>query len=146
MTKPGKILVTASHAYNAKPEVIYEAITTADKAKKFMFATFTGKMIKHEIDARVGGTFTFVDRRPDGDAAHYGTFTAVEPAKMLAFEFSVQKDSPKKDLVTISLEPLKKGTKVTLTHEVDEEYEEVRDQIQDGWDSILDGLGAALRK
>ncbi len=117
MTKPNKILIKASHSYNAKPERIFEALVTPEKARTFMFATFTGKMIKAEIDARVGGHFTFMDRRPDGDAAHYGRFVAVEAPKRLAFEFSVQKDSPKADLVTIDIEPLKKGCRVTLTHE-----------------------------
>lgn len=145
MTKPNKILIKATHSYNAKPERIFTALTTPEQARTFMFATFTGKMIKAEVDARVGGHFTFIDRRPDGDASHYGRFVKVEPPKTLAFEFSVQKDSPKADLVTIEIEPLKKGCRVTLTHEADADYEELSDQIQDGWDSILDGLGAALR-
>ena len=145
MVKPNKIRIKAAHSYNAKAERIFDALVTPEKARTFMFATFTGKMITAEVDARVGGSFTFIDRRPDGDATHYGRFVTVDPPKTLAFEFWVQKDSPKSDLVTIEIESLKKGSRVVLTHEVDAEYEELSDQIQDGWDSILDGLGAALR-
>lgn len=145
MTKPAKIKVQARHRYNASADRIYETLMDPNKAKKFMFSTLTGKMIKAEIEPKVGGGFTFIDRRPEGDAAHYGVYVALEKPKQIAFDFSVQKGSPESDRVTIDIVTLKQGCEVTLTHEMKKEFEHLEERVQEGWDGILDGLGSALR-
>jgi len=140
-----KIKVTVSHRYNVAAERVFETLLDAEKAKTFMFVTMTGKMLKAEIDARVGGQFTFIERRPGGVAEHYGTYVTLEKPTKIAFEFRVQKDAPESDLVSLDINPLKKGCEVTLTHEVKAEFEDLKDRIAEGWDGILDDLGAALR-
>lgn len=140
-----KIKVKVSHRYNVSAEKIFDALLDPNKAKTFMFATMTGKMIKAEIDPKVGGKFTFVDRRPGGDAEHYGRYVKIDKPKQLAFEFAVQKDFKVGDLVTIDVLPLAKGCEVVLTHEMSADYADLKDRVEEGWDGILDGLGAALR-
>lgn len=146
MSKEARVQVTASHRYNASAESVYEAFLDPKKASKFMFATFTGKMIKAEIDPKVGGKFVFIDRRQDGDAAHYGEYTNLESPTNISFTFGVQKDAQEKDPVSIDIKALSKGCEVTITHFVNEDFGHLKDRIQQGWDSILDGLGATLRK
>lgn len=140
-----KIKVKVSHRYNVTAERVFETLLDAEKAKTFMFATMTGKMIKAEIDAKPGGQFTFIERRPGGVAEHYGTYVKLEKPTLISFEFRVQKDAKESDLVTIDINPLKKGCEVTLTHEVKAEFEDLKERIEEGWDGILDDLGAALR-
>lgn len=139
-----KIKIQSKLRYNVPAEKVFDTLLDPTKARNFMFATLTGKMIKAEIDARVGGGFLFVDRRPDGDAAHYGKYLKLERPKHLAFEFATQKDALG-DLVTIDIESITQGCELTLTHEVSAEYAHIKRQIKDGWDSLLDGLGAELR-
>ena len=143
--KAAKIHLKTSQLYNVPAERVYNTLLDPAKASRFMFATLTGKMIRAEIDPQVGGGFLFVDRRPDGDAAHYGRYVALDKPHRIAFEFAVQKDAKETDLVTIEIAPLEKGCQLTLTHEMKAEYAGIQDQVKQGWDGILDGLGAELR-
>lgn len=141
-----KIKVQSKHRYNVPQERIYDTLLDPNKAKKFMFATLTGKMVKSEIDPKVGGTFLFVDRRPEGDASHYGKYLNLERPNHVAFEFAMHKEAKDWDKVTIDIKPLSKGCEVTLTHEINADYAHLKDRVQQGWDGILDGLGAELRE
>jgi uncharacterized protein YndB with AHSA1/START domain len=145
MAQESRVKVQSKHRYNVSAERVFDTLLDPDKARKFMFATMAGKMIKAEIDPKVGGKFLFVDRRPEGDAAHYGEYLRLERPRLIAFKFAVQKNSPESDPVTIEIAPLPKGCDVTLTHEVKPEFAHLEERIQEGWDVILDGLGAALR-
>lgn len=145
MSKTAKVKVKATHRFNVKAETIFDTFLDPKKAKKFMFSTIAGKMIKAEIDAKVGGKFLFVDKRPEGEAAHYGEYVELERPKRIAFKFAMAPNSPDADLVSIDIHTLKQGTEVVLTHEISAEYAHLKEQVQDGWDGILDGLGEALR-
>lgn len=140
-----KIKIQSKHRYNVSAERIFDTLLDPTKARNFMFATLTGKMIKAEIDPKVGGKFLFVDRRPEGDAAHYGTYLEILRPKALTFEFAVQAHAQQRDRVEIQIDQLDKGCELTLTHEVNAEYAGLKKQIQAGWDGILDGLGVELR-
>ncbi|NJL23955.1 MAG: SRPBCC domain-containing protein [Calothrix sp. SM1_5_4] len=146
MSQP-KVQIRSAHRFNVPAERIFDTFLDAEKAKTFMFTTLTGKMIRAEIDARVGGGFVFVERRPGGRAEHYGKFIVMERPHRLAFKFSVQEDAPDGDLVTVDIIPLAKGgCEVLLTHEVSAEFADLKESIEEGWDGILDGLGEALRQ
>jgi uncharacterized protein YndB with AHSA1/START domain len=146
MSHPDKIHVKTAHKFNVTAERVYDCIMDVKKAKSFMFATPTGKMVKAEIDAKVGGGFVFVEKRPTGTAEHYGKYLTLNRPTQIAFQFAVQKDAPTGDLVTIDIKTLPQGCQVTLTHEMDAEFEHIAEKVEEGWDGILDGLGMALRK
>lgn len=145
MSKEAKVKVKVSHRYNVPADQVFDTLLDAEKASKFMFATLTGKMIRAEIEPHVGGTFTFIDRRPGGDAEHYGKYLEIDRPRHITFQFAVQKNAKESDLVAIDIAPLKQGCEVTLTHEVKAEFAHLKERIEEGWDGILDGLGAALR-
>jgi len=141
-----RVKVKSIHRYNVPAERVFDALLTVEKAKKFMFKTITGKMIKAELDPREGGEFVFVERRPSGDASHYGQFVEINKPTRLSFKFAVVRNAPEQDLVTIDVKTLDRGgVEVTLTHEIKAEFAHLKDRVQDGWDGILDGLGEALR-
>lgn len=138
------VKVQVTNRYGAPAEAVYDAFLDPKKASKFMFATTQGKMIKAEIDARVGGGFVFIDKRETGEAEHYGTYLELTRPKRIAFKFAVQKNSPKADPVTIEITPVGKGCQVTLTHEMPQEFAPYQDKVEQGWAGILDGLAEAL--
>jgi uncharacterized protein YndB with AHSA1/START domain len=135
--------VTVIRRFDAPAEAVFDAWLDPKKAGRFVFATPTGEMVRVEIDARVGGRFVFVDRRPDmGDVLHEGEYLEIDRPRRLVFTFLVPQYS--KDVTTVKLDirPLAAGCELTLIHEgVLPDYEA---QTQQGWSMILDGLAAVV--
>jgi len=132
-----------SRVIAASPERAFDAWLDPAVARRFLFATPTGTMVKAEIDARVGGKFTFVDRRPDmGDALHEGHYEVIDRPRRLVFTFAVPQYDPTVTRVAVDFAEAPGGTEVTLTHsDVLPEYEE---QTKQGWAMILESLEKAL--
>ena len=138
------IKVQVLRRFSVPCERVFDAFLDPAKAGKFMFATENGEMIKAEIDPTVGGEFVFIDRRPNGDAEHYGTYVEIKRPNRLSFTFSVQKKSAEADPVTIEIKPKGPGCELVLTHEMSPRFEEFKDRVAEGWTSILAGLAANL--
>lgn len=137
------VTIQVRHSYRHSAERVFDAWLDPARVARFLFATPTGEIVKCEIDARVGGGFTIVDRRPDvGDAVHHGTYVALERPRHLAFDFSVEPYVKDLTRVTIEIEPAGTGCELTLTHSgVWKDYAE---RTQGGWTGILAGLEHAL--
>jgi len=128
--------VVVSHHYAASAERVFDAFLNVEIARRFLFATATGEMIAAEVDPRVGGRFTFTDRRPDmGDVSHVGEYLEIARPHRLAFTFGVPKFSDQVSVVTIDIRPDGEGCHLTLTNAgVPPAY---RESSQDGWTRIL---------
>jgi uncharacterized protein YndB with AHSA1/START domain len=137
------VTVQVKHSYTAAPERVFDAFLDPALARCFMFATPTGEMIKAEVDPRVGGRFTFIDRRPDmGDVEHVGQYVEIDRPRRLVFTFGVPQFDPAMTRVTIEITANGSGSDLVLTHEgVLEEYAEGTPK---GWAMILDALAKVL--
>ena len=145
MTETAKKTATVrvSRRFEASPERVFDAWLEPNVAARFLFATPAGTMIKAEIDPRVGGHFTFTDRRPDmGDVEHVGTWLEIERPRRLVFEFAVPAYDPTRTRITLDFAADGAGCALTLTHEG--VFEEYVSQTNHGWGMILDGLARAL--
>ena len=130
--------VRVKHRFTASAERVFDAWLDPAKARRFLFATPTGQMVRAEIDPRVGGQFTFTDRRDGEDVDHTGEYLEIERPRRLVFTFMVPKYSSVVTRVTIDIVPLESGCELTLTHEgVLKEYEE---GSKEGWSRILAAL------
>src|SRR5688500_18361082 len=134
----GKVLVRVTHRFDASADRVYDAFVDPGRAGKFMFATATGQIVRCDIDPRVGGTFTIVDRRNGEDVVHTGTYLALERPRRITFTLSVEKYSRDTDTVTIEITPLRKGCEVALTHQTRAKDELSQDRARKGWTGILD--------
>jgi uncharacterized protein YndB with AHSA1/START domain len=135
---------SVTHSFAAAPERVFDAWLDPAIARRFLFATPTGEMIRAEIDARVGGKFTFVERRPAmGDVLHTGEYLELDRPNRLAFTFGVPQFNPDFSRVLVEFAPaLGGGCEVTLTQsQVPAEWAE---RSKEGWGTILGGLEAAL--
>jgi uncharacterized protein YndB with AHSA1/START domain len=142
MTSDPRATVRVKHRFSQSPERVFDAWLNPAKARKFLFATPTGEMVRAEIDARVGGKFVFVDRRNGEDVEHVGEYLEIDRPLRLVFTFSVPKFSAERTRVVVEIAPLDTGCQLTLTHEgVLPDYAE---RTKGGWTMILDGLAAAL--
>ena len=137
------VTVVVRRRYEASAERVFDAWLDPKLARRFAFATPTGEMIRAEVDPRVGGRFTFVDRRPDmGDVEHVGEYLEIARPSRLVFSFGVPQFDPAMTKVTIEITPAGSGCELVLTHEgVLEAYAEGTPK---GWEMILDGLEQAI--
>jgi uncharacterized protein YndB with AHSA1/START domain len=135
--------VTVTRGIEASPERVFDAWLDPQVARLFLFATADGEMVRAEIDPRVGGGFTFVDRRPGlGDVEHVGEYLEIDRPRRLVFSFRVPAFSPDSTQVAIDVRPEGEGSVVTLTHAgVLADHAE---QTREGWTRILAGLLPAL--
>jgi uncharacterized protein YndB with AHSA1/START domain len=135
----GKLRIT--RRFDASIERVFDAWLDPEKAGKWLFATPTGKIVRVEIDARVGGSFVFT-RRDDEDIEHVGTYLEIDRPRRLVFTFGVPKFSAEITRVTLDLKPLPNGCELTLTHEG--VLPEWLERANEGWIKILEALAANL--
>ncbi len=144
MTAKPTVPLIVVHRFAASAERVFDAWFDPERARKFLFATPTGRIMRCEIDARVGGAFVVTDRRDGQDIEHVGRFLEIDRPRRLSFTFSVPAydadADPEATPVVIDIRPLDDGgCELTLTHHVWAEY---LDQSRGGWTLILEGLEA----
>ena len=141
-TTPRPATVRVTRRFDASAERVYDAWLDADRARRWLFATPTGEMVRAEIDARVGGAFVFVDRRDGVDVAHVGEYLELDRPRRIVFDFAVPQFSAERTRVTVDIVPLAPGCELTLTHEgVLPDYAA---RTAEGWAGILARLAASL--
>lgn len=128
--------VRVSQKFSASAERVFDAWLNPSTAKQFLFATPTGTMIRADIDARVGGEFTFVDRRDGVDVLHTGKYLELVRPTRIRFTFGVPMYSPNFAEVTIDIVANENGCVVTLTQ--GGTLPEYREQTIKGWSGILE--------
>jgi uncharacterized protein YndB with AHSA1/START domain len=136
--------VWLTHTYGAAPQRVFDAWLDPQVARFFLFATPTGQMIRCETDARVGGSFTFVDRRPDmGEVLHTGQYLEIDRPRRLVFTFGVPQFNPDMSTIALDFAPTSDGgCQLTLTERnVPAEWAE---RSKDGWTRIIASLDGAL--
>lgn len=144
MSADQPIVVRITRHFEAAPERVFDAWLDPEKARKFLFATSTGQMVRAEIDARVGGGFNFTDRRDGVDAEHIGEYLEIDRPRRLVFTFHTEKGSTDLSRVSIDIAPRGTGCELTLTHEIDSKWSEYKDRTEAGWTNIVGALAATL--
>jgi len=127
--------------FAASAERAYDAWLDPDMARRFLYTTATGEVVRCEIDARVGGTFTIVDRRSGEEILHEGSFITLERPKRLVFTLRVPKYSANEDRIEVTIERTGEACELTLTTETPDEWAE---DTRRGWAMILDVLDELL--
>jgi uncharacterized protein YndB with AHSA1/START domain len=144
-----KSAIKVSRRFGAPAERVFDAWLDSATARKWLYATDDGEIVRCDLDARVGGFWTIVRRGPSPeppneviDMEHTGEYLEIDRPRRLAFTFGVPKFSPEKTTVSVDIVPTGDGCELTLTNAgVPREWAERTEQ---GWRMILDNLAKTL--
>lgn len=140
--------VTVTHRYAHPPEKVFDAWLNPATARRFLFTTADSEVVRCEIDARVGGRFTIVDRRPQtdpqfpGDIEHVGEYLEIDRPRRLVFTFGVPQYDPDFTRVTVEIAPDGDGCRLTLIN--DDVPDQWLKDTGEGWTMILSSLAREL--
>lgn len=140
---PVRLEVTRRLPFSA--ERVFDAWLDARIARKFLFATETGEMVRAETDPRVGGKYVFVDRRDDEDVEHTGEYLELDRPHRLVFTFLVPAHSSEAAIVEIDIAAEGADACVlTLRQKMPAAYAAYKDRTAQGWTMIIGNLEKAL--
>lgn len=124
----------------ARPEKIWEALTTPEFTRQYFHATDISS------DWKVGSPVVF--QLADGTPAVEGRVLAVEPQRTLSYSWHVLYDSEmskeRPSRVTFRIEPVDDVCKLTVIHDDFEPDSIVYPEISKGWSAILGSLKSLL--
>lgn len=138
------VVVRVSRDLPFSCEACFEAWLSEAHARRFFFASPAGELQRIELDARVGGAFTVVDRRGDEDVLHTGEYLTLDRGRTLAFTFKVPAYSDDSSTVSLTFEPLAEG-RCRLTLDAGAVPAEVHERAVQGWSRMLERAEASLR-
>jgi len=136
------VTLTVTRDFAAAPERVFDAWLDPEQARRFLFATPDGEMIRCEIDARVGGRALIVERRTSGDAHHRMRFEVIDRPHRLVFLFAADPaEEGEWTRVSIEIARAPGGCTLRLTHEMAPQWAAYEEQTRKGWGMILESLG-----
>ena len=97
------------------------------------------------VDGRVGGEIT--EQLRDGSTSVWGTITAWDPPRRLAFTWHAGTDPGQATAVEVTFEPAGDGCRLTLVHrgwERRPDGVDMRRSYDGGWDLVLERYASAL--
>ena len=134
---------TIIRTFEATPEEVWRAWTDPDETAQWWPNTPRESV---EIDARVGGRYIYamVNEETDDRIVTGGVYRDVQPFERLVFTWGKPDDDPDDaPVVTVTLEPIDSGTRMTFELRGVEGVKGDR-FFYDGWDNAFDTLGAHL--
>jgi uncharacterized protein YndB with AHSA1/START domain len=126
------LVIRRTFAFSA--EEVFDAWVDPELARKWLFKTPTGEMVKVEIDARVGGKWT-ITRRDGEDIDHTGEYLEFDRPRRLVFTFGVPHYSAETTVVKLDIASTGAGCELTLTHE--QVLPDWAEQTEEGWGMLL---------
>lgn len=102
------------------------------------------EVLRIAVDARVGGSFSFLVRRDQQALDHVGQYLEIDRPRRLAFSWGVGTASEAESRVTIEIAPQGAGCELSLTHRMHPKWAEYAGRTEAGWTRMLDVLAATL--
>jgi uncharacterized protein YndB with AHSA1/START domain len=109
--------IRVARRFRATPQRVFDAWLDPEIAGDWLLATALRPMTRVKIDARVGGSFRFVDRQGSVSIEHTGEYLEIVPHRRLAFTLSVARHPGTLTRVVAEFAPARNGCALTLTHE-----------------------------
>ena len=142
--------ITASRVIEASPERIYDAYLNPDELAQWLPPTgFSAEV--HHLEPEVGGTFRITFTGNTEEFAEYnhtfgGTYQELERGKRIVYTDAFETDDASmagEMTVTITLEEIRSGTKVTV-HQAGIPEAIPPNDANEGWNDSLENLSAVV--
>ena len=148
MSTEEKISVLITRRFDASPERVFDAWLDPEMIGRWMFGPTLRdeEVLRLSVDARVGGSFSFLVRRQGQEIDHVGTYLEIDRPRRLVFTWEIAQHSADESRVIIDIVPLETGCELTLTHEMHPKWAEYASRTEAGWTKILEALGEVLAK
>lgn len=147
MSSRSDFVVQVSHRFDVPSQRVFDAWLEPATLDRWMFGPDVRdeEIVRFDIDARVGGRFSFVVGRGDEVIDHVGEYVVIDRPHRLEFTWAAHAaGEPSADEeashVRIEITPLAHGCELTLTHRMDPKWAEYAVRTQAGWTSMLDAL------
>lgn len=147
MSFQSDFVVQVSRSFDVPAERVFDAWLAPATLDRWMFGPNVRdeQIVRLDVDARVGGRFSFVVRRGDQEIDHVGEYLVIDRPHRLEFTWAAHASGePAGDEqpshVCIGISPGADGCELTLTHRMDPEWAEYAVRTQAGWTSMLEGL------
>jgi uncharacterized protein YndB with AHSA1/START domain len=144
---PETATVRVTRSFDASPERVFNGWLDPAVIRHWILAAKMGEeeVLRIAVDARVGGSFSFLIRRRGQELDHVGKYLEIDPPRHLAFTWGVAGHSQDESRVTLDFVPSGEGCDVTLTHEMDPKWADYAERVAGSWNKILDELNAAIQ-
>lgn len=134
--------VLVDRRVRATPTQVFDAWLDPAALRAATLALPEGELVHVEIDATVGGAFSFAVRGESTTFAHTGEYLAIDRPQHLSFTWRVPRISLETSVVTIDVEPAGDQTHVSVKHEG--VLAELEAKTAEGWTAVLDSIAARL--
>ena len=138
--------VRVSRRFEASAERVFDAWLSPSMIGRFMFgpALRDEEVLRIQVDARVGGAFSFLVRRQDQEIDHVGHYLEIDRPRRLSFTWGIAGESQDQSRVDIEIMRLPRGCELVLVHTMDPQWASFADRVRAGWSTMLDALPRAL--
>ena len=127
------VTVRVTRQLSAPIEWVFDAWLDPVTAGSFLFATDAGEVVRAEIDACIGGRFSFVRRENGTEVQRAGEYLSMDRPHLLVFSLGDSTRASTDDRVIIELAPVGRGSLLVLTHEMGLERYAERRRVESEW-------------
>ena len=134
------------HRFTVPAERVFDAWFDPEWLGRWMFGPGVRdeRIVRLTLDARVGGSFSFIVERKGTEVDHVGEYLELERPRLLVFTWGTRDQLPSTSRVIVEITPRENGCDLKLTHLMGSEWAAFVDRAADAWSRMLDALERAL--
>jgi len=142
------LTVRVTRRFEAAPERVFDAWLEPETVRAWLTAVqgkaTPGELVRVEIDARVGGAFTFIYRNGGEEVSQAGVYLEIDRPRRLAFTWRMPSFDADFGRVVVEIAPREKGCELTLTHEMDPAWADHAEGAESGWTLVLGAMAETV--
>ncbi|HYD88188.1 MAG TPA: SRPBCC domain-containing protein [Vitreimonas sp.] len=139
-------VVRVARTIKAPVERIYDAWLDPKMIERFMMGPGVRdeEIVHLNVDARVGGRFSFLVRRGGQLIDHVGEYRDLDRPRRIIFTWGVDEEAGDTSIVTIDITPKGDASEFVLTHQMHPKWADYAERTQQGWTFIVDKWAEVL--